>query len=389
MAVKKKHYPAKKDGTATAYYWVSFRHPDGTPDGKAFRTKREADHYDAAMKVKKADGTFIVPRAAKLTFTEWVTEYDRVRRRLNQRTEARNASLMRVHVLPRFGRVPLGRIDHLMIQEWATGLVDDREDGGGGLSPGSVPNVFHCLDKVLQAAVTARRLPHNPAEGVELPKQRKVEARFLTPQEVERLAESMSREYRALVLLSCATSLRIGELAGLRRRDVDVLRRRVQVAQAASDQGGHLAYGDPKTEASLRSIPMSRNLADIMAEHMATFSQEGPDGLVFPSPDGQGLRPNNFRKRQWAEAVAAAGLADITPHAMKHTAVARWISAGWDPKRIAKYGAHTSVKSIYDTYGHLIEDDDDEAAERVEAQLPRNRQRPPATISDLDSRRGG
>jgi len=374
-----------KDGSTVEYYYVGYRKPDGKSTSRSFPKgkKKEAKLFAASVEVRTAEGTFIDPAASRLTYAQWVEEYDRVRRRLRPSTEARNASLMANHVLPHFGWRQLGRVDHLLVQEWATALVDAPEDGGRGLAASSAANVFNCLDKTLQAAVKARRLAVNPATGVELPKVEAEERRFLTPDEVRRLADAMPEPYRALVLLSCATSLRIGELAGLRRAHVDLLRRRVRVVEIATDTKGHLAYGPPKTPASIRTIPISRNLAEVMTEHLAAHAQDGPEGLVFPAPGGGGMRPNNFRKRVWADAVEAAGLPGVTPHAMKHTAVARWISAGWDPKRIAVCGAHKTVKTIYDQYGHLMEHDDDDAAERVEAQLaPQVR-----PVTDLGSRR--
>jgi integrase len=61
---------------------------------------------------------------------------------------------------------------------------------------------------------------------VPLPKVEREEMRFLTPAEVAALADAIAPRYRALVLVGAYGGLRIGELAGLRRCRVDLLRGR-------------------------------------------------------------------------------------------------------------------------------------------------------------------
>jgi integrase len=58
--------------------------------------------------------------------------------------------------------------------------------------------------------------------------------------------------YRALVLVGAYGGLRIGELAGLRRGRVDVLRGTVTVAEIVVEVRGVLHIGPPKTRASRR-----------------------------------------------------------------------------------------------------------------------------------------
>lgn len=57
------------------------------------------------------------------------------------------------------------------------------------------------------------------------------EMRFLTPAEIIALADAIRPLYRTLVLVGAYGGLRIGELAGLRRGRVDLLRGTVTVAE--------------------------------------------------------------------------------------------------------------------------------------------------------------
>jgi integrase len=69
-------------------------------------------------------------------------------------------------------------------------------------------------------------LARSPCRRVPLPKVEREEMRFLTPAEVAALADAIAPRYRALVLVGAYGGLRIGELAGLRRCRVDLLRGR-------------------------------------------------------------------------------------------------------------------------------------------------------------------
>jgi integrase len=73
--------------------------------------------------------------------------------------------------------------------------------------------------------------------------------------------------------------LRIGEAAGLKVSDLDMLRRRLSVNRTASQVGGHVQEGPPKTPESKRTITIPAFIRDMLAEQIARFPVEG--GYVF------------------------------------------------------------------------------------------------------------
>ena len=55
----------------------------------------------------------------------------------------------------------------------------------------------------------------------------------------------------------------------------------------------------------------------------------GPQDHLFTGPQGGLLTPSNWRNRIWHPAVLKAGIEPpATPHALRHTAISRWIAAG-------------------------------------------------------------
>ena len=150
----------------------------------------------------------------------------------------------------------------------------------------------------------------------------------------------------------------MGELAGLRRRRVDLLRGTVDVAEVATEVGGVLHFGPPKTRASRRTVGLPRRVVEALDEHLRRFTAPEPDALVFTAPLGGPLRVSSFRSRVWRQATAQAGLPGLRLHDLRHTAVALWIAAGASPKEVATRAGHTSVSVVLDVYGHLYPEAD-------------------------------
>jgi hypothetical protein len=71
-----------------------------------------------------------------------------------------------------------------------------------------------------------------------------------------------------------------------------------------AEVNGRLLLGPPKTEAGHRTVTLPALAAVSLAEHLAAFAAPGPDGLVFPAPEGGCLRRSNFHRRWWLAATS-------------------------------------------------------------------------------------
>ena len=166
------------------------------------------------------------------------------------------------------------------------------------------------------------------------------------------------------MLLGGYSGLRLGEMLGLRWGRIDLLRRRVSVTETLVDIAGHLSFGPPKTKAAVRSVPLPRSVCDELAQ--LPDRNVDPDSLVFQSPDGLPIRATLFRRRFWTPAVAAADLAPLRIHDLRHTAVSLWIAEGAHPKQVAVLAGHTSVSVVLDRYGHLYPQQDSDLADALD-----------------------
>ena len=213
-------------------------------------------------------------------------------------------------------------------------------------------------------AVKDRLLGVNPAQGVDnLPRLPRGDKRFLTHEQVAQLADAAGERARLVILVLAFCGLRFGELAALRVRRVDLMRRRLEVAESVTEVGGVATFGSPKAHQS-RSVPLPRFVVEELAEHI---TGRGPDEFVFPAPGGGVLRLMNWRRRVFDPAARAAGLEGLTPHELRHTAVSLAIAAGASPKDVQRMVGHASAAVTLDVYAGLFEDSLDDVAARMDA----------------------
>jgi integrase len=341
-------------------YRARFRDPAGREKARVFNRRVDAQRFLTEVENSKLRGTWTDPALGRVLFAEWLAEWWSTTTNLRPSTRARDEMLLRRYALPRFGNQPLAAIRQREVRAWVADLA------ATDLAASTVRKTYHLLGKVLGAAVDAGMIAQSLCQRVPLPKIEREEMRFLTPAEIARLAAAIRPSYRALVLIGAYGGLRIGELTGLRRSRVDLLRGTVEVAEIITEVGGRLHMGPPKTRASRRTVGLPRAVVEELAAHRATPAE--PDALVFTAPKGGPLRVITFRARIWRPATRTAGLDGLRIHDLRHTAVALWIAAGANPKEVAARAGHTLVSFTLDRYGHLIP--------RVGCRPPRPARRP-------------
>jgi hypothetical protein len=118
-------------------------------------------------------------------------------------------------------------------------------------------------------------------------------------------------------------------MAALRVRRVDFVRKRLTVAESATEVGGTVEYGRPKTHQQ-RTVPIPGVL---LAPLSRRFEGKGSNDLVLTSPEGAMLRSGNFRRRLFDPVARAAGLDDLCPHDLGTPPRASWWPAAPTSKR--------------------------------------------------------
>lgn len=342
--------------------WVArYFDPDGRRRGKVFDRKVDAERFLRQIETSKDTSSYIDPNRGKITMSPFGDKWLATQGHLKPSTYARYEGIVSKHIKPKWGNVPLAKITHEDVAEWISSIR---------LAPASVAYIHRVLYLILELAVRSGRIARNPAHGVRLRKMPKSDKRFLTREEVFRLADSaaeypipeIGQQYRVLILVLAFCGLRWGEVAGLKVKRLDLLRRRLVVAETLSEISGHLVWGTPKNHQA-RSVPIPSFLADTLAEVM---HDAYPDDLVFTTWRGKPLRNLNFRRDVFDKAAEDAGLTGLTPHELRHTAASLAVSAGANVKAVQKMLGHASAAMTLDVYSGLFDDDLDGVAAKLD-----------------------
>jgi integrase len=291
------------DKTPEGRYRAYFRDPAGKQRSKTFRSKRDASAFLAEIETTKTRGTYVSPHAGRIAFGDharrwmatWNTEIT---------TAARDRSVMETHVLPRWGDVPLSKIDHIGLQEWVTDLGTRRK-------PATVQVALRLTSAVLRSAVRNRMIAFNPAEDVRVQRVRRrdTDERIISRADLRtRLLPAVPPRYRAVVATAGGAGLRWGEAIGLRADAVDLDAGRLSVIRTVVEVAGSTSFKPfPKSAAGRRVVPMPAWLVSVVREHRRLWPTSS-DQPIFANEVGAPLRRTLFRSRIWRPSLVRAGL---------------------------------------------------------------------------------
>lgn len=361
--------PYRRPGATKDRYRARMTTPDGQHRSRVFDTRREAKDWLVDQQASVRTGTYVDPQRGQQTLGSFVnsTTVSGIKLKPSSADTARH--YRNAHILPRWGNVPLGKITVEGLQDWIATLLSQTT-----LAPATVHKIGVQTSMILRRAAQVGAIVANPMKDVELPRPATTEMRFISADEIRRVADSIDSRYSALVLCAGFGGFRFGELAGLRPSLVDTSGQtvRIIVQENAVQVGGHVEFGTPKSAAAKRAVPLPPSVGAALKLHMRMYAGR----FVFPAPDGGVLHANNFRRRFWAPALDhLAGLEDednpldlvgLRMHDLRHSAISLWIAAGFNVKRVATWAGHASSAFTLDRYGHLFRDDDDDAAIRLD-----------------------
>ena len=270
-------------------------------------TKDAAHAWLDAKNTEIRAGKWTDPGGRKMKFTEWAEYYKTTMVDLRRSTKDRDVGYIDRYIIPTFGEMELGKIDFMAVTAWVTVLLGpgpkpwwdthkQPKRKRRALSAATATKAGQVMAKVMATAVRAGKLTANPCDGVKLPKVEHKETRFLTTAEVDRLADAINPAFRAVVYLGAFGGLRAAELFGLRRERLDLVHRRVDVAETMVEVSGHLVTGPPKTKSGRRMVPLPRTAVGALNQHLTSYPGR-PSDLVFAAPHGGPVRLASWRTR--------------------------------------------------------------------------------------------
>ncbi|WP_040284392.1 tyrosine-type recombinase/integrase [Tessaracoccus massiliensis] len=265
------------------------------------------------------------------------------------------------HILPEMGELPVAAITPQYVQEWFDAL--DAKHGNGvsrgaymmlsgmfsyatgefaGQSPDFEPIVERSPCRVAGATV------HKPVRDTE-----EADA-VISNRQIAALAEAMPEGEQLAVRLGGYMALRIGEVLGLQRRDVQG--KWLDIARQLQSRGQGLRYDIPKTKAGVRPLPIPTKLQERVALHLERHVGDSPESPLFPRAErgDQALHPNVLRRHFNAaliEANKALPKKDQIPssfvfHGLRHTCLTRLGESGATLEELKKFAGHSDTATV-------------------------------------------
>ncbi|MGP3990667.1 tyrosine-type recombinase/integrase [Streptomyces sp. 3N207] len=333
---------------------------------KTYPSKRDAEVALTHLEADILRGEWADPDAGKVPFAEYADAWLRDRK-LAARSRERHEMVLRLHIKPDFENTPLARITTARVRSWRAGLLSR------GVGEPTVVKAYQILRAILNTAVDDELIRRNPCRVKGADRYDVPERPVLTVPQVLALADAIAPRYRALVLLAAFGALRFGELAALRRRDIDLEARIVSVRRSQMEtQDGRLVDKAPKSAAGVRVVSIPEEIVSDIRTHLDRYSGSGHDGHVFLGVQGGRLRRSNFRAT-WVKALKAAGLsAEVHFHDLRHTGNTLASNTGASTRELMTRLGHSTSRAAL-IYQHMTGDRDRAIADGLGAMIRESR----------------
>jgi integrase len=332
-------------------------------------SKAGAELFEAQMKVDRAKGTYCEPTT--ITVSEYADRWMRVyvERNCQPNTVESYEYFLRVHIKPALGSCRLANLRPVDVEEFYCSLK--RADGKGDLAPQTKHDVHRVLNGMLNHAVEMEVIPRNPVKKKLIPKKVKTEKHCYTKEQVIQILETAKDTTLHLpIFLAFHTGMRIGEICALKW--ADVTDRNITVQRSMEQTTGSLREKCTKTGKG-RNIQIGDVLSRVLVQHRAEQSAHRlrtpgwkANDLVFPNNDGTPRHPEAVSQMFQKLVQTKTELPYYSFHALRHSHVSVLIGQGWHPKQIQDRVGHSSISMTMDTYGHLFDGTDTEAAEKLD-----------------------
>lgn len=271
-------------------------------------------------------------------------------------TFALYSQLVRRHIKPELGPIPLAEMTVNLAERYAVNLLQrGRLDGQGGLSPKTVADIMTIVKRAVAYAKKLGMEPVCDLGGITV-KKTMHEMRVLSVEEQEILKTYLLTDMDLTkfgVYLSLFTGLRIGEVCALKWENISLKRGSLEVrhtlqriSSGKCDRRTEITISEPKSQCSIRDIPLPATLVELAGKYQAA-----PGAYVLTGSAERPLEPRTLQNR-FKRYILACGLAPANYHALRHTFATRCVELGFEIKTLSEILGHANVNITLNRYVH-------------------------------------
>lgn len=350
----------RKDGRWEARYIASY---DG--NGKAkYKYIYARTYTEVKAKLFNAQNHAHLATESKNTkdkekYEYWVDEWLRTKRlSVKESTYIRYRNTIENHIKPDLGKYPISKISTTLMEQFVSHkLQDGRKDGNGGLSPKSMSGIMVIIKESFRYAQSYGVIVICSFDRISFKKNAQ-EMRALSLLEEQRLLSVLFKDfdrYKLGVFICLYTGIRIGELCALQWKNVSISEnsikiehtmQRLQSEDLNALQKTRIIVTEPKSYASLRTIPLPEFVIDVIKPFVGT-----PNTYVLSGECKTFIEPRTMQNR-FKTYLVEGQINDANFHSLRHTFATRCIEAGFDVKTLSEILGHSSVKITLDKYVH-------------------------------------
>lgn len=351
--------------------------PDtGNPKRKSVygRSRPEVKEKMRELQLEYSKG---IDLQSQYTFGEWITAWMEDYKKMDVRlTTWENYSIsVETHIIPALGHIQLRELKTNDIQRLYNKMRKEKK------AAATIRRNHQIIHGCLEQAVNNKLISWNPAKSTKLPKLDARKIRALTPEEMDRFLEVLNEDrWGAAFLCSLGTGLREGELLGLRWQDVDMENATIMVNQAlVRTKSKGLIFDKPKTEESVRLIPLPADIFEAIKKHrvreiqknLAMGKQLKEKDLVFCTYKGTPIGPRNLQRKFSKMKEKAKIPEDVNLHALRHTYATRLLEQGADLRSVQELLGHADI-STTQIYTHVSPDLKRKAVDKLNGLLTKS-----------------
>ena len=363
----------KKDGYQK--YRVVVNYTDGSGKKKTLERKvyglAQAKEAEEALRASLAVPTETKTPALTVSGL-WDLYKERRKREIRASTLAKKTSIIKTHIEPLIGKIPLSSLTKSDLTQWRTKMLENE-----GIRTVMRNNAYKELRALLNFAVSENLIPANPLHGIPLfrdPYKKTVSEtiRYYTKEEFQKYIAAAKewtekrddlQGWGIYVFFNLAyyTGMRKGEINALRWSDLDGNTIRVRRSISQKIKGVRITETPPKNESSVRRLQMPTPLATLLDEHRERQKGDKRWSEEYRICGGPDVIPDTTLEKANQLFAETASIKKITIHEFRHSHASLLCNAGINIKEIARRLGHANVEITWRTYAHLYPAEEEKA----------------------------
>lgn len=268
-----------------------------------FQTRAEAELVLAEAKAAQSRGSWVDPQAGTMTVSEYVGDWIATNRKIRSPlTRDLYGSLLRNHITPQIGQVPLNKVTPKLVRDWHTERTEQA-------SATTAAKAYRLLRAAYNTAVGDELVVRNPCRVEAGGQEHSEERPVATVPQVFALAHAMPDRLKVLPLIAMFGSLRFGECAGLQRRDVDPLGSKVHIRRQIQRLADGTITELPPKQSSARTVALPPQVMQTLVDHLDHHVATEAEALVFTTSSGGPMHRRHLSEK-WRTACEVVRKSD-------------------------------------------------------------------------------